>query len=194
MIVGLTGGIGSGKTTVAKMFKEKGIPVYIADDEAKKLMNTDLLKHQIIQIFGEKAYSNGELNRQFIANQVFKNQRLLEKLNGIVHPAVRNHFSEWVAKQNASFVLYEAAILFEKGGDEICDYTILVTAPKEIRINRIQQRDEAKRTDIVDRMNNQWSDDKKKKLADFIVENIDLDKTQKKVQDIYELLVNKVTN
>ena len=137
-VVGLTGGIGSGKTTVANYFRELGVPVYISDTEAKRLMNgSKKVREKIVALFGLKAYENGELNRKHISSKVFSDKEKLEALNRIVHPAVRADFQLWKQGQQAPYVVYEAAILFEQGGNRSCDFTILVTADREKRIARL---------------------------------------------------------
>ncbi len=189
-VLGLTGGIGSGKTTVANMFRELGVPVYIADDEAKKLMNSDpLVQQKIISLFGKEAYENNTLNRKFLAGRVFGNKDLLEKLNAIVHPAVGKHFEEWKKIQTGEYVVYEAAILFEKGGYKKCDKTLLITAPLEVKLERIMARDKSTREEIEARMNNQWPDEKKAKMADFILSNIDLEETRREVRKIHQMML-----
>ena len=136
MIVGLTGGIGSGKTTVAKFFEDYGIPVYIADEEAKKLMaRSKVIKRKLIHLFGEQTYINNALNKPFIANIIFNDKSYLQKMNAIIHPRVARHFEKWVIKQNAPYVIKEVAILFENGGQDKCDAVITVIAPKNIRVN-----------------------------------------------------------
>ena len=189
-VIGLTGGIGSGKSTVARKFNELGVPIYIADDRAKSLMvqNTEIIKG-IVKIFGDEAYLDGQLNRAFIAGQVFSDKSLLQKLNNIVHPAVEKDFQSWIleeSKSSAKYVIKEAAILFENGGYKKCDYTILVTAPKEERIQRVIERDHTNRQAVLDRIKNQWSDSKKVLLADFVIRNMDLKKTS--------LIINKIHN
>ena len=189
-VIGLTGGIGSGKSTVARKFNELGVPVYIADDRAKSLMvkNPEIIKG-IVKIFGDEAYLDGQLNRAFIAGQVFSDKSLLQKLNNIVHPAVEKDFQSWIleeSKSSAKYVIKEAAILFENGGYKKCDYTILVTAPKEERIQRVIERDHTNRQAVLDRIKNQWSDSKKVLLADFVIRNMDLKKTS--------LIINKIHN
>ncbi|TPN82117.1 dephospho-CoA kinase [Aquimarina algicola] len=185
-VVGLTGGIGSGKSTVAKMFEEYGISIYLADDEAKKLMHTNTaVKEKIIKLFGAEAYLDGILNRAYIANIVFNDSSKLKDLNSIVHPAVANHFEEWKNKQQSAYVIKEAAILFENGGHKQCDYTILVSAPSAIRIQRVIDRDNMTEKQVLSRMNNQWEDSKKIPLSDFVVYNIDLEETKSQVADIH---------
>ena len=189
-VLGLTGGIGSGKTTVANIFRELGVPVYIADDEAKKLLNSDAgLKKEIIALFGDEAYQNGILNRKYIANRVFGSKELLEKLNAIVHPAVGKNFDQWKEDQPSDYVVYEAAILFEKGGYKKCDKNLLITAPREVRIQRIISRDRATPAEIEARMNNQWPDEKKAELADFIINNKDLEQTREEVRKIHQIML-----
>lgn len=188
--VGLTGGIGSGKSTVAGMFKDLGVPVYNSDVEAKRLMNEDeALKEQIIALLGKEAYQGDVLNRPFIAEKVFKDRVLLKKLNKIVHPAVRQDFRAWAARQTAPYVLQEAAILFENGSSESFDMMILVTAPKKTRIKRILERDSLSEAAILERMKHQWSEKRKKALAHFVIENTNLDMTRLKVQEIHETLI-----
>ncbi len=166
-IVGLTGGIGSGKTTVSKMFSALGVPVYIADVEAKKLTNTSkVIRRKIISIFGEKSYKDEVLDSKYIANIVFNDSEKLEKLNNIIHPKVAKHFKKWVAKQEGVYCSKEAAILFENGSYKSCDATILVTAPETIRIKRVLQRDGVTKEEVRARMKNQWSDTKKRSLTE----------------------------
>ena len=171
LIVGLTGGIGSGKSTVAKVFEKLGIPVYTADEHAKELMLTDEVKDQIIDAFGEDSYSDGELNRTFLADKVFKDEDALSKLNSIVHPAVRRHHKSWTKEQDAPYTIREAAILYESGSHKDCDFVISVTAPEELRLERVVKRDDADVDQVRSRMKNQWSQEKKDKLADFVIIN-----------------------
>ena len=193
MIVGLTGGIGSGKSTVAKMFSDLNIPVYIADDEAKQLMNnTAAIRNAIIQIFGKASYEKNVLNRKYLAAKVFQDKALLNKLNAIVHPAVKKHFQTWYsAHSNAPYVIKEAAVLFENNGYKECDYVITVVAPEEIRIQRVMERDRTSREAVLARIQNQWSDADKLALTDFSIENIDLATTMKTVHQIHEKLLKK---
>lgn len=190
MVVGLTGGIGSGKTTVAGFFQELGVPVYIADEAGKRLMlSSEKIKLAIIDIFGQKAYLNEAPDRKYIASLVFESPEKLEALNRIIHPEVAADFNGWVKEQTAPYVIYEAAILFETGGYKKCDFNILVTAPKEEKIKRLLKRDKNKIQEIKARMANQWSDEKKKKLSDFVIENTDLSLTRSKVAELHEILL-----
>lgn len=186
MIVGLTGGIGSGKSTVAKMFLDLGAPVYDSDQEAKKLMSTSKeVKTAIIQLLGDGAYGGEGLNRAYIADKVFKDSDLLEKLNGIVHPAVREHFLEWAKNQESPYVIQETALIFENQAQDKYDCTILVTAPEDIRIQRVVRRDNTSEQAIKNRIHNQLEDGQKKKLAHHVIENLDLDKTKEKVKELH---------
>ncbi len=190
-VVGLTGGIGSGKTTVAKMFIELGVPVYIADVEAKLLTNrSKVIRRKLITLFGDESYKDGVLNREFVAKKIFGDKDLLQKVNAIIHPKVGQHFRRWLKKQDAPYCIKEAAILFESGSYKDCDYIILVTAPKEIRIERVMQRDTTTREAIENRMANQWDDEKKRTLSHFYIKNTDLSVTKKQVKEIHNSLLN----
>ncbi|TYB79672.1 dephospho-CoA kinase [Bizionia myxarmorum] len=190
-IVGLTGGIGSGKTTVAKLFAELGIPTYIADEEAKTLMNTSsTIKREISALFGDQAYTDGSLNRPFIANAIFNDTGLLKQMNSIVHPRVGRHFKEWVQQQNALYVIKENAILFEHGEEKNCDFTILVTAPENIRISRVVKRDNKTEAQVKAIINNQLPEGVKRLKATYIIENTALDKTRTQVLDVHHKLLN----
>ena len=168
LVVGLTGGIGSGKTTIARMFSNLGVPVYIADTEAKRIVNSSkVVRRKLIKLLGEKAYANELLDRKYVASLIFKDQKLLEEVNLIIHPKVRQHFSRWVKKQTAPYCIKEAAILFENGSYKDLDLTILVTAPKQVRIDRVMKRDNTDIDAIEERMQHQWSDTKKKKTGRF---------------------------
>lgn len=171
-VIGITGGIGSGKTTTCQIFEQLGAPVYYADVQAKQLMAQDPLKSKIIQAFGEKAYQNGQLDRGYLANQVFSSKERLSVLNGLVHPAVADDFDEWLEQnEKAPYVLKEAAILFESGAYQAVDYTVLVIAPEEVRVNRVMERDGVTHDEVMQRMKNQWTQERKVKLADHIINN-----------------------
>ncbi|MFH6770174.1 dephospho-CoA kinase [Gaetbulibacter aquiaggeris] len=192
-IVGLTGGIGSGKTTVANMFRALGISIYIADEEAKKLMaSSKIIKRKLIVLFGEEAYVNDALNKPYIANTIFKNRVLLEKMNAIIHPRVASHFKKWLLKQKSPYVIKEAAILFENEGYKQCDIIITVTAPKELKIKRLLSRDNMTLEKIEAIMNNQWNDEKKIKLSDYVIVNTKLENTRKQVIKIHEEIIDKL--
>ena len=190
-VIGLTGGIGSGKSTVARMFELLNVPVYYADQEAKRLM-TDAanLKLGIVQLFGEKAYVNKELNRGYIADIVFKDKEKLKALNALVHPEVRKDFLHWVDTQNAPYVIQENPLIFEKNDQDSFDKVIIVTAGKELRIQRIMERDGLSKEQVLDRMANQLDDTKKSELADFVIYNETLEKTKVLVNLIHQQLLD----
>lgn len=191
-IVGLTGGIGSGKTTVAKAFAKLGVPVYIADEEAKSLMkHSKIIKRKLIKLFGPEAYVENELNKPFLANIIFSDKTYLEKMNTIVHPKVARHFEKWVLKQTAAYVIKEVAILFENGGDKSCDLIITVTAPIDTRIKRLLKRDNTTKEKIKAIMKNQWTDEEKIKHSHFVIENINLEATQAQVAKIHEEILRQ---
>lgn|SRR5690606_22203347 len=188
MIVGLTGGIGSGKSTVAAMFRELGVPVYDSDAQAKSLMvGSPGLKRAIGELLGPKAYQGDRLDRPYVAKRVFRDPALLEKLNALVHPVVRQHFLAWAGEQPSDYVVQETALIFENGAQDQYDRVLLVTAPKELRLERVMQRDAAQREDVLQRMDNQLADEHKKGLADFTLENLDLDTTKAKVAELHRI-------
>ncbi|MGE3822758.1 MAG: dephospho-CoA kinase [Bacteroidia bacterium] len=172
--IGITGGIGSGKTTVARVFEQLGIPVYHADYWAKELMNTDpLVINRLKELFGNDIYDNaGNADRKRIAELVFADKNKLNQLNSIIHPAVWLHGENWL-KQHAGkpYILKEAAILFESGGNKDMDKVIMVSAPKEIRLERVMKRDNLTRAEVEARMANQWPDEQKTALSDFVIVN-----------------------
>jgi dephospho-CoA kinase len=172
--VGITGGIGAGKSIVCRIFSAMGYPVFNSDHEAKRILNTQpAIKKAVVQLFGESAYLDNELNRSYIASEVFNDQNLLKKLNEIVHPAVRAAFADWAVEQNSPIVFNEAAILFETGMTKNYDAIILVTASETTRIKRVMKRDQISEKAVRQRMDKQWKDDRKIPLADFCVENND---------------------
>lgn len=194
-IIGLTGGIGSGKTTVANFFKKLGVPIYIADTEAKALMNrSKIIKRKLIKLFGEQAYIDDKLNKPFIASQIFSNQDLLQQMNAIVHPKVAKHFANWVKKQSTAYVISEAAILFENGSYKKYDYIITVVAPKEVRLKRVLKRDNSSKEKVEAIMNNQWSDNQKIELSDFVINNTNLETTKLEVGKVHKKILKRITN
>jgi len=189
--VGLTGGIGSGKTTVAKIFELLGVPVYNADDAAKRIMNEDdQLRSAIKRQFGEAAYKNGELDRSFLSSKVFNDPFQLEVLNSLVHPATIRDASHWMNQRLAesggriAYTVKEAALIFEAGSAEQLDYVIGISAPVELRIRRTMERNNASYGDVVSRMNNQVDEKIKMKLCDFILYN---DERQLLIPQVIEL-------
>jgi len=188
-IIGLTGGIGSGKTTLATYLKSLGIPVFIADDEAKKLMQSPEVVDEIQTIFGTTIFENGVLNRQQLAAIVFSNPEKLSQLNAIIHPAVKKQFGFWLDQyQSEPFVVYEAAILFESGSYKNCDSIITITAPLEDRITRVIQRDNSTREQVLYRINAQWTDEQRIAKSDFVIENSDAQQAKNSIDEILKIL------
>ena len=173
--VGVTGGIGSGKSLVCSFFKLIGIPVYEADYQAKQLMNSSsVIKSQLMKTFGDDIYlPNSTVDRKKLAGIVFNSPSSLKKVNEIIHPEVRKHFYEWVDKQDSEYIVYEAAILFESGFYTMMDFLILVTSPVETRIQRVMARDGVSREDVLARINKQWDDADKIKRSNLVLTNDD---------------------
>lgn len=171
--VGVTGGIGSGKTLVCSVLQKLGAAVYHADDKARSLMNSDAgLKSGITALFGKEAYRDECLDRAYLADLVFRNSELLGQLNKLVHPVVRQDFDRWVQKQSGShYVVEEAAILFESGASREMDLSVLVSAPEEVRIKRVMERDGVSREKVIMRMKNQMEESEKMKLAGHLIYN-----------------------
>ena len=192
-IVGLTGRIGSGKSTILKVFASLGVPCYDSDTQAKKLMEEDEeLTNKIKGLFGDDIYNGLEFNRSLLADLVFSDKKKLDDLNALVHPAVNKDFHMFIGQQNAPYIIKEAAILFETGAVDDCDVVILVTAPERLRIDRVQSRDKLTEEQIKSRMSHQWSDNKKIPMSDFVIKNIEWDKTLKIIHEIHlELIESK---
>ncbi|TFV96051.1 dephospho-CoA kinase [Algoriphagus kandeliae] len=174
-LIGLTGGIGSGKSTVAQLFEILGIPVYYADDRAKSLMLQNPLKQEIINAFGESSYlEDGSLNRELLAKTVFADPEKVKKINSLVHPAVAEDFKNWAAKQKSPYVLKEAALIFETGGEKKLDALINVSSPLRVRMARVLMRDPHRTEDQVNHIiNQQLPDEIKNEKADFVIKNKD---------------------
>lgn len=191
--VGITGGIGSGKSTACKVFRTLGIPVFEADHVARQLVNSSpIIRHQMIQAFGEAVYlSDGTINRKYLSGIVFNNSSLLAQLNNIVHPVVREEFEEWCLKQKSAYILHEAAILFESGFYKLMDKTITVVTNEEERIQRVMKRDGITIELVKQRIKNQWTDEQRMELADFIIHNNDDEMIIPQIIDIdYKLRTN----
>lgn len=190
--VGITGGIGSGKTTVCKLFEKMDIPVYYADIEAKRLMNSDKdLKQKIKNLLGNDAYfRNGRLNRKYVASVVFNDKQKLESLNNIVHPAVGLDAKKWFEKQTTKYAIKEAALLVENASYKQLDFLIVVTAPVEMRIKRVVKRDKSNYNQVKLRIENQLPEIQKKKVADFIIDNSGDVSLISQVWKIHRKLVN----
>jgi len=194
MVVGLTGGIGSGKTTVAKLFsKFNDVAIYIADIEAKKLMNSsEIIKKKLIKQFGESSFVNQKLNRNYISEIVFNDKEKLSILNAIVHPEVKKHFQDFIKKNiDKTYIIYENAILFESGSNLICDYIITVYANVNTKIERVILRDSSTKEAVESRMKNQWNDSKKIVQSNYIICNENLDETKTQVNKIHNILTEK---
>lgn len=173
VLVGLTGGIGSGKSTVAHIISAKNIPIYIADDAAKQLYLSDMqLKAQVIAHFGAESYSDGKLNRAHLSEIVFNSKDQLNLLNSLVHPAVARDFHSWTQAHKSHQILFkEAAILFESGSYTTCDFTVTVNCAEEVRIKRVMERDGVSKEAVLARIKQQWTDEQRTKKADFTIAN-----------------------
>ncbi len=172
--IGVTGGIGAGKSLICSILEHLGYSVFYSDTEAKKIISSNhQVKLELIELFGNQIFTDGQLNRPFLASLLFSDSTLIDKMNSIVHPKVREAFDSWSLIQNSSIVFNEAAILFETGSYKNFDATILVTAPLNIRLKRVVARDKTSEEEIMKRINNQWSDEQKKDLATYIIVNDD---------------------
>jgi dephospho-CoA kinase len=191
LLIGLTGGIGSGKTTVARIFEVLGIPVYYADVAAKRIMNEDEeIKVSIIKTFGEEAYKDGELNRSYLSTIVFSNANKLNLLNSIVHPATIKDAEKWIKKQTAPYIIKEAALLFESGSHQNLDYVIGIKSPLKLRILRVMKRDGVSHDEVMARMNKQMSEETKMTLSDFFIINDEVQLVLSQVLQLHEKFVS----
>jgi dephospho-CoA kinase len=188
--IGLTGIIGSGKTTAALYFKGLGVPVFIADDCAKELMeNDDNLKNQIINLLGDSAYLNGKLNKEFISEKIFNDTTLLSHINNIVHPKVHENFNNWISKQNSKYIIYEAALIFENNSQHIFDKIICIKTPLNLIFERINKRENYSEEKVRRILNNQIPQDLKCSKSDFCIENISKNKLYNKLLNIHNSLI-----
>lgn len=171
--IGITGGIGSGKSTICHFFATLGIPVFNADKEAKRIMNeSSLIRSKMIMNFGKDIYlPNQTIDRKRLADLIFNSPSLIKKVNAIIHPEVRNYFFKWCDQQQSPYIIHEAAILFESGFYEMMDFTILITAPEQERIERVMKRDHITTEKVKERISKQWTDEEKIKLADKTINN-----------------------
>lgn len=189
-IVCITGGIGSGKTTVANMFSSFGIPVYVADEESKKLLGTSkIIRKKLSVLLGEKAYVGNKPNKPFIADKIFNNPVLLSQMNAIVHPKVKQHFNKWFKKQNAPYIIRESAILFESGTDKDCNIILSVTASEDTRISRVLERDSTTEDKIRAIMKNQLGDEEKIKRSHYVIVNENIEETKQQVAEIHHKIL-----
>ena len=187
-IIGITGGIGSGKSLISELFYSLGYPTYNSDIEAKRLYLNTEIKKEVISIFGEEVYNGNELNREQLGAKVFANKSLLEQLNQLIHPAVGIHFKNWVADQDSEIVFKEAAILIESGAFKSCDYIITVSAPESLRIQRVMTRDGVSEADVKVRIDKQLSDKEREAYANWGILNDGTTSVIKQVIDVYEEL------
>lgn len=187
--VGITGGIGSGKSIVCRVLETMGYVVYDSDLRARHLMENDPeIRSELIEAFGEQAFNGETLNRSYLAQRIFNDPQLRETINGIVHPAVRRDFQQWAAQQPQPFVFQESALLFETGGSKHMDFTVLITAPVEQRIQRVRQRDNSDETAIRARIGSQLPDEEKIPLADYVIDNSDEAVVLPQVNELLERL------
>jgi dephospho-CoA kinase len=192
--VGITGGIGSGKSTVARIFETLGLPVYYADNAAKRLMNEDLaLREEIIYHFGPQAYRNHELDRTYVASHVFNDKEKLKLLNSLTHPVTIRDADEWMARQITPYALKEAALIFEAGSEKKLDYVIGVYAPEELRIERAMKRDDISLEKVKERMNSQMNEEEKMERCDFLIYNDEMHALIPQVLMIHEKLKELAT-
>ena len=193
--IGITGGIGSGKTTACRLFEKLGVPVYYADDRAGWIQNNDPeLIEAIKQVFGEGIYVNRNLDRESLGKIVFSDKNKLDVLNKIVHPAVFKDANEWQEKQKkagAACTLKEAALLFETGSYKTLDKIIVVSAPLDLRIERVMKRDNLNKDEVLKRIENQIPQEDKEKMADFVLNNTDLESLEKEVKQLHKLILEK---
>ena len=188
--VAVTGGIGTGKTTVSKLFEKIGIPVFNSDKIAKELMHNDKqLQAEIIKAFGDESYINNELNRAYLSDVVFNDEALLDKINSIVHPYVAKEFNQWLLNQKSDYILYESAIIFENNSEDIFDKIICVIAPEEDVISRVMKRNNFSRNKVISIINNQLPDQIKRKKSDYIVENINKSDLTEKIMEIHNMII-----
>ncbi len=192
--IGLTGGIGSGKTTVAKVFETLGVPVFYADDEAKKFLFKNEVKQQLVQLYGPKVIdTKGKVDKTVLANIVFNDTDSLKKLNALIHPLLINEFEDWAEKKKVNkppFVIMEAAILFEAGFDDYVDSVLCVSAPLETRISRVVNRDGVSKEQVLSRINSQMSDDKRELKSDYVIHNSENDMIVERIVFLSEKLAN----
>jgi len=191
--IGITGGIGTGKSTIGRIFELLGIPVYDADSQAKKLMvNNSALKKSIINVFGKDSYLGDELNREYLGEKIFKDEKRVNQLNALVHPAVALDFKYWCSDKELKYVIKEAALLFETGSYQDLDFTILVVAPEDLRINRIKKRDPQRSKELIQNIiDNQIDVEKAKSYADFIIFNDETHMIIPQVLTIHDRIIKK---
>lgn len=190
--VGVTGGIGSGKSSVCKVFNALGIPVFEADEEARKITETDNhVRERLNEIAGTDLYNTGSLNRKLLASLIFNNRDMLQEVNRLIHPVVFKTFNEWALLQDAPYVIMEAAILFESGGDKLVDKVVVVTAPDKERIERVTSRSGMSTREVSDRIRNQFTQKEISSRADYVISNGDRDLILPAIIEIHEDLIRR---
>ena len=188
--IGLTGVIGSGKSTAANYFSRLGVPVFFADNSAKKIMNTDSsVKKCLVDLLGSLAYSNGELNKQFISDKIFNNQNLLKSINNLIHPKVQEDFNLWLTNQTSPYVIYEAALIFENSSEHLFDKIICIKTPLDIIYNRLKERGDYSKNRIDKILKNQLSQNVKCSKSDYCIENISMDSLVIEIDKIHSSLL-----
>ena len=191
--VAITGGIGTGKTTISSMFADKGIPVFNSDEIAKEIMNTDsLLKNEIVTAFGDKIYDKNRLNKEYLSDAIFNNETLLKKINAIVHPYVADEFNSWIKEQDSKYIIYESAIIFENQVEDFFDKIICVTASEEDVISRVMKRNNFSVDKIKSIINKQLPNDAKIQKSDYVIENINISKLSDKVLEIHNDIMDSI--
>ncbi len=195
MKLGITGGIGSGKTSVCRVFNVLGIPVFSADPEAREIMDNDInIKNEINTIVGKDIYPEGRLDRMELASLIFNNKKLLEKVNSLVHPVVFDNFIRWTEKQTAPYVIMEAAILLESGGYKLVDRVATIVAPVEERISRVTQRNMLNRDQVMERIKNQMTDEERIRMSDYVIYNSENDMIIPAILDINKDLLTHLNS
>ena len=191
--VAITGGIGTGKTTISNMFLDKGVPVFNSDEIAKEIMNTNsLLKNEIVTAFGDKVYDKNKLNKEYLSDVIFNNESLLKKTNSIVHPYVADEFNSWIEEQDSKYIIYESAIIFENQVEDFFYKIICVTASEEDVISRVMKRNNFSVDKIKSIINKQLPNDAKIQKSDYVIENINISKLSDKVLEIHNYIMGSI--
>jgi len=191
--VAITGGIGTGKTTISNMFADKGVPVFNSDEIAKEIMNTNsLLKNEIVTAFGDKVYDKNKLNKEYLSDVIFNNESLLKKTNSIVHPYVADEFNSWIEEQDSKYIIYESAIIFENQAEDFFDKIICVTASEENVISRVMKRNNFSVDKIKSIINKQLPNGAKIQKSDYVIENMNISKLSDKVLEIHNDIMDSI--
>jgi len=191
--VAITGGIGTGKTTISNMFSDKGVPVFNSDEIAKEIMNTNsLLKNEIVTAFGDKIYDKNRLNKEYLSDAIFNNETLLKKINAIVHPYVADEFNSWIEEQDSKYIIYESAIIFENQAEDFFDKIICVTASEEDVISRVMKRNNFSVDKIKSIINKQLPNDAKVQKSDYVIESMNISKLSDKVLEIHNDIMGSI--